>query len=252
PTSPPGEEPTSPPGEEPTSPPGEEPTSTPSRSGGGGGGGGSPREGNVAIIKSMDREQAHVGEMVNFWLTVTNEDGRSDNVVIRDTLHPCLTIVNATTSWGDLAIEGNTVTVAIDRLFDEDEVTVHILASLNCQPESHEIINTATVSSTSDDDEEEDNVNSVTFQVGEPATPTVLPTDTPTLTPETTPSPTVTSTPPAPMPSLLPHTGITDGNLECHAARMVCDTINRIREQVRDTTRDVPNQGEHRRSPGGR
>jgi uncharacterized repeat protein (TIGR01451 family) len=204
----------------------------------------------VAIAKSMDRGEVGIGDTVDFLLTVTNEDGRSDNVVVRDTLHACFSIVNATTSWGDLTREGNTVVVTIERLFDEDVVTIHILARLTCQPGEGEASNTATVSSTSDDDEEEDNVSSVMFQVGETATPTLPPTDTPTPTPLVTPSPTMTSTPPPSRPNVLPRTSITDGNAECHAARMVCDALNRFREQVRDVTRDRPEPEEHRRSPG--
>lgn len=172
----------------------------------------SPRIGNPELTKAVNTDNATVGDTLEFTLTVTNHNGRSDNVVVNDTLHECFSITNATTSWGDIAVQGNTVTVDIGKLFEDDVVTIIIQATVACQPPEGESFNTANLSTTSREDRSDDNSSTVNFFIQPQTTVTPMPSPTPpppTISPTVVMSPTMTPTPtPPPPPSTLPRTGV--------------------------------------------
>lgn len=183
------------------------PTSGPGGQSGGSAGG---RSGNPWIVKSVTPELASVGTTMNFVLTVTNDYGRSDDVVARDSFNQCLRVTGASTSWGTVTImSDNSIIADLGTLFEDDVVTINIQAEVSCAISLQESQNTAWITSSSSSDIKEDNTATISFAIEQPATP--VPTETPV--PMSTPTP-------LPPPD-LPRTGIAangGGNLPLQIA----------------------------------
>jgi fimbrial isopeptide formation D2 family protein/LPXTG-motif cell wall-anchored protein len=234
PTDPPPD-PTDPP-PAPTEPP-PAPTSTPGGGGGGGGGGDDDDDDpglDLSITKQVSSNEVRVGDVIEYVLTVTHAegDGWADDVVIEDTLPSSVQVINATTSWGTLTINGNTVRVEIDRLFPGDVVTVRIQARVLSIPTAENNRNNARVTTSSEEKTRENNRASVviggvtgddddstatpTAQLEGTTTVPVTPSAQPTASPEAAPTPVepLPGSAPgdeSPPPATLPETGAGSG-----------------------------------------
>lgn len=184
--------------------------------GGGGGGDGGDDGGDVSIVKTVSPSTATTGDTLEFVITVSNEGGRSDDIVVVDTIGDEFEIVDATTTWGDIEVVDNEVRVTIGPLFDDDTVVIRIVVIVDCEPDEdrtanqldQEKSNTARVSTTSDDDDSDNNESTVSVVCQVPLTPTPSASPTPSPSPMATltplPRPTITGTP---IPAILPETG---------------------------------------------
>ncbi len=133
--------------------------------GGGGGGGGGSVSGDPLLVKYAYPERARVGDHLEFIIDVYNYYGRSDDVMVFDTVNPCYEIVRATTSWGNVYINGNQVTVDIGKLFRDDFVEIHILTTVACDPGVENWYNTATLTADSSRDELYNNMSTAWFEI---------------------------------------------------------------------------------------
>jgi fimbrial isopeptide formation D2 family protein/LPXTG-motif cell wall-anchored protein len=213
PTAPPPD-PTDPPPDPTTPPP--PPTSPP----GGGGDDDDDDPGlDLAIVKQVSSTEVNVGDVIEYVLTVTHAegDGWADDVVIEDTLPSSVEVIDATTSWGTLTINGNTVRVEIDQLFPGDVVTVRIQARVLSIPTAENNRNDASVSTISEERTLANNRASVVIggTSGDDDDTTATPTAQPEASPEVEPTPIEplpTSVPDdIPPPSTLPDTGDSGG-----------------------------------------
>jgi uncharacterized repeat protein (TIGR01451 family) len=142
-------------------------------------GGGGP-EIDLSISKTVSPDSAAPGEQVTFVLTVNcTGRGQADNVLISDVLPPGLTLVSATTSWGNLTSDASTVRVRIPVLYAGDQVTVRIVAQVDPGAQGS-LVNRAEVTSDTEDSDPTNNTASATVIVLQPSvTPTGLPTANP-------------------------------------------------------------------------
>lgn len=131
----------------------------------GGGGGGGSISGDPLLVKYAYPERARVGDHLEFIIDVYNYYGRSDDVMVFDTVNPCYEIVRATTSWGNVYINANQVTVDIGKLFRDDFVEIHILTTVACDPGPENWYNTATLTADSSKDELYNNMSTVWFEI---------------------------------------------------------------------------------------
>ncbi len=148
--------------------------------GGSGSGGGKrtpeAREGNPAIFSELNMVEAPVGSLVQLPLIVTNETGRSNDVMMYTQLPSFLEFDRGTTSWGEFYAEGNMITVDMGPLYDEDVVNINIVARVVAPAASPENVVMAKVDSRSGNDDPEDNETSLTLAVrlpgvGDPGQP---------------------------------------------------------------------------------
>lgn len=207
PTPPP--EPTTPP-IEPTTPP-TEPTTPPDD------GNGESRRSDPILTKSVNTTEAQVGDLIVYVLTVTVDGNRAaEDVVVEDTLPPFLQLENATTTKGQIVINGSTVRAELGSVGDSETVTIRILARVVAVPEPPTYTNVAVLTTTSPTDRPENNRSSVTITFVGPrdggraeASPTpVAPTEPEAPTPvESLPTPVPATPTPEPIPAALPVTG---------------------------------------------
>lgn len=144
---------------------------------------------DLSIRKEVSPGVAAPGERVTFVLRVLcTGHGQADNVLISDSLPPGLTLVEATTSWGTLTTNGNSVRVSIPVLYAGDQVTVWIVAQVDAGVQGS-LVNRAEVTSTTEESNLTNNAASATLIILQP---TVTPTRVPTVDP---------------LPATLPSTG---------------------------------------------
>lgn len=132
------------------------------------------RKGDPALFGDVPAVEARVGDTVIIPLKLVNYIGRSDDVVVVSELPPFLQIDRATTSWGELEVEGNTVVVDIGKLFKDDVVEINIVVNVVQAVASPENLVVANVSTTSSNDDPENNTAVVQVDVrlsGAPVTP---------------------------------------------------------------------------------
>ncbi len=153
----------------------------------------------LEISKQIQSSSVAVGDEIEFVITVAHSDGdrEANNVVIEDTLPGFLSLVDATTSWGQLDTSGNSVIVRIATLFPGDTVTVRITARVTSLAQPPDNRNTATVSSDAEEDDLSNNRATVSIPFPEELlqTTTVQPTGTGTILPTTTITATATISP---------------------------------------------------------
>lgn len=154
------------------------------------------RSGNVRVEKTAYPLLVHVGETMEFTITVTVTGGRVNNVKVMDSMPACFSITSATTTWGSETVLGNNmVVVDLGTLYSGDVITINVLTSVTCQPPAGENYNRVVVTS-SNDTSARDNMTTVQFVVREP-----------TPTPTATPTPTLVPVLPTNVPAKLPPTG---------------------------------------------
>lgn len=110
-------------------------SSSSSSSGGGGGGGSSGGgDGDLALIANSNWVNANVGQTVEFAVILTNRGGSiAEDVQVVDYLPPFTQLLNATSSWGTVATEGNTVKITVDQLYPNDVVAIRVYALITSQ-----------------------------------------------------------------------------------------------------------------------
>jgi uncharacterized repeat protein (TIGR01451 family) len=189
-------------------------------------------DGDVSLEKRADVASAISGDVVEFTLIVNNEDGRSDDVIVVDDLPEGYEIIEATTTWGTVEVEGNTVRVEIGPLYSDDEVIIRIVTRIDCEPDEEdrtanqvqfeeETINTGIITSSSDDDVVANNESSVVVVCQVAATPTLTPTLTMSPSPTPVPTPPFIAATPPPVPTALPQTGMPAGTTTGIPVRLV-------------------------------
>jgi uncharacterized repeat protein (TIGR01451 family) len=119
-----------------------------------------------AIVKSVDRPVAEIGELVQFTLIVSNLGGSTaEGVVVDDNVPSFLDIVDVTTTKGELSVSGNAVRVTIGSLAPGEVVTIIIVARVREAPAAGQNTNVAIVMSITPDANEDNNRGSVTVDV---------------------------------------------------------------------------------------
>jgi|GEM_PF-6477986 len=183
-----------------------------------------PRRADPRVTKTTNTETARVGDTVVYNLAVTVEgNAEAVGVIVEDTFPPYFEIVDATTSKGQIVINGQTVGAWIGTVDNGETVNVRIIVRITSPPDTTQFSNLAVLTSDSTTDDPSNNTATTTIFFPEggsvaEATPTltaspVVPDETvlpsPSPAPETaTPIPAVTPTPsPVPIPQTLPITG---------------------------------------------
>jgi hypothetical protein len=116
------------------------------------------------IDQRASTTQAQVGDTIDFTLVVTYAEGygRADDVRIWHELPAQMAIQEATTTWGDLTIQGTAIQVDMAELFLHDVVTVTLRSSVQSWPASRVGI-TSSVETTTDEIDLNNNQDSVMF-----------------------------------------------------------------------------------------
>jgi uncharacterized repeat protein (TIGR01451 family) len=121
---------------------------------------------NPALTKSVSPAEAHVGDMLDFTLTVTNHgDKTAEDVVVTDPLPDFLDVVGATADQGTVAISGRTVVVTIGAVAPGETITIHIRAQVNEQAQPPVGANTATLTTSSNSNDTSDDVASASIAI---------------------------------------------------------------------------------------
>ncbi len=105
-----------------------------SSSSGGGSSSSGGGSGDLALIAKSNWVNANVGQTVEFSVILTNRGGSiAEDVQVIDYLPPFTQLLNATSSWGTVATEGNTVKVTVDQLYPNDVVAIRVYALVTNQ-----------------------------------------------------------------------------------------------------------------------
>jgi len=84
------------------------------------------------LSKTVDTPFTLPGAEVTWTITTTNDTGNTiKNVVITDEVPDSLTIVDVTATKGDLTIDGQTVSLKFDNLFENETVTITLTTTVN-------------------------------------------------------------------------------------------------------------------------
>lgn len=139
--------------EEPADPALPEEPAQPADEGGSHGGGSLRRDVDLTVQQYASKDQVRVGDQIEFTITVTYADGErpAENVLIFEEIPTFLDIGHAATSWGQLSIQNNQISVFIPQLYPGDVVTVYVLAYVNDQPAPDFMTVIASVETTTED-----------------------------------------------------------------------------------------------------
>lgn len=204
-------QPTTPPSES-TETPAPQPTQPP-----GGGDDDDDDDADPILRKSVNTTTAQFGDLLVYVLTVTVDGDRAaEDVVVEDTIPPFFELVEATTDFGQIVVNGSTVRAELGTVDNGQVVTIRILVRVIDIPAAREHTNVAvlTTSTGSDDPNNNTGTTTITFE-GSPRDRTATPTMTspalsPTPDPLASPSPIVATATPAAtaiVPVSLPNTG---------------------------------------------
>ncbi len=214
---PPGETPVRPsPQPEPTTPPNDTPVPTSPPDNGDG-----PRRADPRLTKTTNTETARVGDTVVYNLAVTVEgNAEAAGVIVEDTFPPYFEIVDATTTRGQIVINGQTVGAWIGTVDEDETVDVRIILRITSTPDATEFTNLAVLTTTSATDDPSNNTaTAIIFfpEGGGAAEPTPTPTASASVPTETglplpvpataTPILAVATPISTPIPQTLPETG---------------------------------------------
>ncbi len=112
---------------------------------------------NPVLTKSVEPDEAQIGDTVDFALTVTNHgDKTAEDVVVTDPLPDFLDVLDVSIDKGVAAIDGRTVTVSIGPVAPDEVITIHIRAQVNGQAQPPGGTNTARLTTSSDSNDTSD------------------------------------------------------------------------------------------------
>lgn len=149
---------------------------------------------DLVVSKSVNPSVVLPGQLLTFSITVLNQgNDPADGVVVTDVLPEVLSVSNATTTRGIIAVAGQTVTVEIGRLQAGEEVSITIEALVLANAPQNGYTNRVSVGTGSAERGTDNNAAQASFAVGQqatavPPTPTAIPAS-PTAAPSGTPSP---------------------------------------------------------------
>jgi uncharacterized repeat protein (TIGR01451 family) len=132
-----------------------------------------------SVTKEVSPSEAHIGDIVDFTITVTNHGGETaDDVVVTDQLPDFLDVVETTTSKGTIATSGRTVVTTIGSVAPDEVVVIHIRAQVNAQALPPGGRNSVSLASSNNSDDPDNNTDSVTIGIlTSAASPTATPTE---------------------------------------------------------------------------
>ncbi|NJP08040.1 MAG: DUF11 domain-containing protein [Chloroflexaceae bacterium] len=138
----------------PTSTPEPDPGDDNNDDGGGGGGGSSvSRVSDAALISQKSIIVAGVGDYVEIAYIVTNVGNTvARDVTVTDRLPSFLSLVEATTSWGEVDFDAQSAVVTVDAVHPDDQVLVRLVVHVTGDAVPPDNYNTAVLASGSGDD----------------------------------------------------------------------------------------------------
>lgn len=127
-----------------------------------------------ALTKRANVNDARVGDMVEFTLTVTNNGtSAARDVVVTDPLPASLDLYNATTTRGLIAVSGHTVTIDIGEVQPGDVITIWIMTRVNALSQPPDTMtNRAVLSTSSGTDDPVNDIGSAALGVSGSLDPT--------------------------------------------------------------------------------
>jgi uncharacterized repeat protein (TIGR01451 family) len=172
-----------------------------------------PERADPAVTKAVNVDQARIGDVVVFTLTVTNHGGETaDDVVVTDTLPEFLDVVDANASKGAIAVDGRTVVITIGTVAPGEVIVIHIRARVNERAQPPGGRNSVTLTTSNNSDDPANDIDSVDITILPPSDTTATPAA--SAEAPTAGSPTVAPGAAAPTavtrPPNLPNTGAAD------------------------------------------
>lgn len=163
------------------------------------------------ITKQANVQEAHVGDIVVYTLTVSNFGNLpAEDVVVHDPLPSFLAVLNVTASRGQIGVNGANVSVTLGTVTPGEVITIQITTQVVAgalPPDNRNIANLTTSSGNQDTSNDIDSAGFVILPQQPAATSTASPV-TPSVIPEAT-TPPVTPTTEQEQPNIAPTTAPT-------------------------------------------
>ncbi len=125
-----------------------------------------PEPPDVAITKVADVQAVDPGSKFVYTLRVTNRGATmAADVVVQDTVPDALKVIDLSSSKGDIAVKGQTVTAYPRTLDPGEEATYRITVQVNANAKPGDIPNTAIITTSTPGDPPGNNTSTVTIQI---------------------------------------------------------------------------------------
>jgi uncharacterized repeat protein (TIGR01451 family) len=135
---------------------------------------------DVSIQKSVNAEQAFVGETIEYVLEGYNAGpSTAYDVIIRDSVPSALDITSISSSKGDIVVQGQHVTAYVSVLAPGESVVVRITGRVR-DGAVGEVVNTGIITTSTPDPNPGNNTSTVTFHIPEPVIQLTIPKRMPT------------------------------------------------------------------------
>lgn len=126
---------------------------------------------DVSIEKQVDRASVNPGEQVIFTITARNSGATARDVVVTDVVPEAFSVVDLSSTKGEIVVEGQTVTAYPAVLERGEIVTIRVTAQVRDQATAGEMRNMALITTSTAGDDPGNNTSTVTVRVERPATP---------------------------------------------------------------------------------